>query len=290
MDVKIRQADVVRLDVGRVSVGEISLGEISIGELRLSDARVAIHSGHALLRDVHVTMHLDFTVDWSVGIDLGIADFSDSGTDSLGSVTIPFDLDDWEIPGLRNINLDISQLTAPNLRVSADPIPNLRLTGLAAEGVRVSEATLPSAGFTLGGVGLTSVAVDDVTLPAATVKTASVGHVGGAPLTVPSLRLRGLNLPAAAVNDIRSDSLDIPLQRRERMRVGGLDLGFLSLKLFVRPSAGTRVARMDMTDVRSQVSAGIIDVSNVRVPFDVHNLTLADLGIHSIDVPSIELT
>jgi hypothetical protein len=47
---------------------------------------------------------------------------------------------------------------------------------------------------------------------------------------------------------------------------------------------------MDMTDVRSQVSAGTIDVSNVRVPFDVHNLTLADLGIHTIDVPSIELT
>ncbi len=287
MEVKVPQAGVARFDVGRVAVGQVSLGDLTVGQLSLSDAHVVLRSGQVLLKDVRVTMRLEFTVDWSVGIDLGVTDFSESGTNSLGSVTIPFDLDDWEIPGLRNINLDLSGLRAADLRATAEPVANLELRNLVAQDVRASQVTLPSAGFTLSGLGLTSVEVDDVGVPAASVAAASVRQVTGAPVRIPGLRLRGLSLPSASVNDIRSDALDIPLRRRERMEVGGLDLGFLSLTLFVRPSAGTRVAQMRMTGVTTRLSAGTIDLANVTVPFALHDLTLADLGIQTIDVPSI---
>ena len=225
-----------------------------------------------------------------VSVDLGIAEFSDSGTNSLGSITIPFDLDDWEIPGLRDIVVDVPVLTGANVRTTAEPIANLQLRRLVAEKAQISDVAAPSAAFSLDGLALTSLAVEDVTLPAVSAGAVGLASLTADPLTLPRLRLRGLTLPGASVDDITSGAVNVPLQRRERMQVGRLNLGFLQITLFVRPSAATRIARMRLTNVRSSLSAGAIDFASVTVPLAVHNITMADLGISAIDVPSISLT
>jgi hypothetical protein len=130
-----------------------------------------------------------------------------------------------------------------------------------------------------------------VAVPAAHVGGTTVGRVRGTPLTLPHLRLRDLTLPGAAAGDIRSGPLDVPLQRRERMRLSpALNLGFLRLTPFVRPSAGTHVTQMHLTGVQASVAARAVELGNVTIPYELHNLTLADIGVHTIDVPTITVT
>jgi hypothetical protein len=286
MDARVPEAVVARVDVGRIDVGQVSLGDIVVGTLRVDNAQVNIRSGQVLLRDVVVSMRLEITLDWFVDVVL----FSDSGTQELDIVTIDFALGDWEIPGLGNIDLDIAALTGSDVHTSADPIPGLQVNGLAAETVRATDVVLPTAGFTLAGLGLASLTVADVSVPAARVGGATVEQVRGTPLSLPSLRLRGLALPSAAAGDIRSGALDIPLQRRERIPLGGFSLGFVGVDVFARPSAATQVSRLEMTGVRASLSADLVELGNVTVPYGLHNLTLADLGVHTIDIPTITVT
>jgi hypothetical protein len=283
MEAQVQDAVIARVDVGRIDVGRVSLGDIVVGQLRVDDARVAIRSGQALLRDVEVTMRLEISVDWFVDVEL----FSDSGTEELDVVTIPFALGDFEIPGLRDIDLDIATLTGSNVQTRVDPISDLRIDGLAAEDVRATGVVLPTEGFTLAGLDLTSLTVADVDVPAAAVDRVTVGRVSGDPVTLPSLRLRGLALPSAAAGDIRSGAVDIPLQRRERIPLGGFSLGFVGIDVFARPAVGTQVSQMHLTGVQASVAAGVAELGNVTVPYTVHNLTLADLGVHTIDIPTI---
>jgi|1185.fasta_scaffold46033_3 hypothetical protein len=286
MDARVPDAVIARVEVGRIAVGQVSLGDIVVGRLRLDNARVNVRSGQALLRDLVVTVRLEITLDWFINLLL----FDDSGTEELDVVTIPFALGDWEVPGLRDINLDIAALTGNNVRTSADPIGNLQVNGLAADNVRATDIVLPTAGFALAGLGLTSVSVTDVGVPAARVGGATVGQVSGAPLTLPNLRLRGLTLPSAAAGDIRTGPLDLPVRRRERIPLGGFSLGFVGVDVFARPGAGTRASQMLLTGVQASASAGLVELQNVTVPFGLHNLTLADVGIHTIDIPTITVT
>lgn len=291
MEAQVQAAVVARVDVGRIAVGDVSLGDLVVGQLRVDDASVAVRSGQALLRDVEVTMRLEFSIDWWVGIDLWFDEFSDSGTARFAPLTIPLALGDWEVPGLRNIDLDIAVLTGSNVQTRADPITGLQVNGLAAEDVRATDVVLPTPGFDLAGLALTSLTVADVGVPAARVGAATVGHVRGTPLTLPGLRLRDLSLPSAAAGDIRSGVLDVPLQRRERMELSpALNLGFLRLTPFVRPSAGTHIAQMHLTGVQASMAARRVELGNVTIPYELHNLTLADIGVHTIDVPTITVT
>lgn len=286
MDARVPEAVVAQVDIGRIDVGQVSLGDIVVGNLRVDDARVNIRSGQALLRNVVVTMQLELSLDWFIDLLL----FDDSGTEELDIVTIPFALGDWEIPGLRNIDLDITSLTGSDVRAGADPISGLQVNGLVAENVLATDVVLPTAGFTLAGLNLSSLTVADVSVPAARVGGASVAAVRGTPLSLPSLRLRGLSLPAAAAGDIRSGALDIPLQRRERIPLGGFSLGFVGVEVFARPAAATRVSQMELTGVQASAAAALVELGNVTVPYEMHNLTLADLGVRTIDVPTITVT
>jgi hypothetical protein len=286
MDARVPEAVVARVDVGRIDVGQVSLGDIVVGQLRVDNTRVNIRSGQVLLRDVVVTVGLEIILEWWV--DYFFDD--ESGTQELEIRTVAIPLGDWEIPGLQDINLDIAALTGSNVQTSADPISNLQVNGLAAEDVRATGVVLPTAGFMLTGLDLTSLTLADVDVPAARVGGATVGRVRGTPLTLPSLRLRGLTLPSAAAGDIRSGALDIPLQREQRIYLGGIDLEIAGVDVFARPTAGTQVSRMELTGVQASLSAGMVELGNVTVPYEVHNLTLADLGVHTIDVPTITVT
>jgi hypothetical protein len=288
MDARVPEAVVARVDVGRIDVGQVSLGDIVVGQLRVDDARVNIRSGQALLRDLQVSVGLEFTFEWFVDIELfEVEVFSDSGTDSLGVATIFFELGDFEVPGLNDIDLDIASLTGSDVRTQADPIAGLQLAGLVAEDVRATGVVLPTAGFTLAGLDLASLTVADVDLPAAGVAGATVGRVRGTPLTLPSLRLRGLELPGAAAGDIRSGALDIPVQRQDAFELAPFSLGFFGITLSVRPTASMRASELLLTGIRAALNADLIELGSVRVPFEVHNLTLADVGLHTIDVPTI---
>lgn len=288
MKATVPQATVAQARVARVDVGRVTIGTITVGQLQVTNAKLGISAGQAQLHNVTVTIELDFKLKWRIGIDgPGPLDLNESGTNSLGGVDIPFALGDAEILALRNINLNIADLTAAQVKTNADPVSGIRLTGLAAEGVHASDVTVPSAGFEVPGLGLTALQLNAVDVPAATVGSAAVARLRGDPLSLPALRLTGLHLPAASAGDITSGALDIPVRRRDPIELPGLDIGFFAASLIIDSGARMHVDSMLMTGVRAGADVDAIVLRNVTLPFEAADITLSDLGIDTIDVPTI---
>jgi hypothetical protein len=282
-----------RATVARIAIGQLTLGRISVGELIATDLGVGVHSGRAELRDVHITVTLTFRLVWSLHVpmpwwvpDITIAE----STADLGSAVVPFPFGDAEIPGLQDINLLIPELRAGGIVTDADSVLGLELTQVQAEGVRAFDVNLPTAGFQLAGLALTAANVNDVSVPAATVRGATIRSVQGAPVRVPTLRLRGLNLPAAAANDVGSGPLDLTINRAEPFEIPPDPLslgGVLKVQLRVDASARTRVAQMRLSGVTASAGARTIELRNVTVPYGAVEVTLSDLGLDVLEIPLV---
>lgn len=289
MKLTVPSARIGAARIAQADIGQLSIGTISVGQLNIADARVGITAGRASLRNMSVTVDLDFVLEWRIGIDgPGPLDIEESDTSNLGGITFDFTVGDVEIPGLRNINLDIGALTASNLQVEAAPVTNVRLRSLVADGIQATALVVPTAGFQLTTLGLASLDLADLGVPAAAVQSASVQRVRGEPITIPALSLRGLVLPSAASNDISSDALNIPFQQ-ERSVLPALDVGFFRAELRVEATATSHVERMLMTGVRANARVESVELRNVTLPYDATNITLADIGLDTIEVPSIGL-
>jgi hypothetical protein len=249
-----------------------------------------VHSGRAELRDVHVTVTLRLKLVWSIHVplpwpfdDITIAE----STTPLGSVSLPFPFGNAEINELRDINLLIPELLASGIVTDADPMSGLELAEVRADGIQVFDVNLPTAGFTLAGLALTAANVNNVSVPATTVHGVTIRSVQGPPVRVPSLRLSGLNLPAAAANDVASGPFALPLRRADPFETPRLDLGVLKVKLQVDASAFTRVAQMSLSGVTASASAQMIELRNVTVPYGAVDVTLSDLGLDVLEIPLV---
>lgn len=293
MQTTIPEVTAARADVARIAIGQLRVGPIDVGRLVVTNARFGVHAGQAQLRDVHLTMSLDFRLVWSIVIPLPWP-FDDitivERTTPLGTLAIPFPFGDATVPGLQDITLDIPQLVANDVTTAVDPLTGLQLTDVAAQGFRAFDIALPTAGFGLAGLGLTGVKVNQVDVPGVSVSGASVRQVDGAPVAVPAVRLRGLALPAASANDIASGPLDLTVDRDDPFSIppgGSLNLGILRVGLRVFASARMEVARMQLSNVQASASAETIELQDVTVPYGAVEVTLSDLGISTIDVPLI---
>jgi hypothetical protein len=271
----------------RLTIGQVVVGPITVGQLVLRNAALGISAGQAQLQGVVITVRLRFDLEWHVHIGLPwpFDDIDIGDTTFLGTISIPFAFGNAAIPNLQNINLNIAQLTGSNIATQADPIANVKLDGLRAEDIRASGITAPVQGFTLSGMSLGSLAVQGIGVPAASVTSATVGRVHGQPASLPLLVLKGLSLPAAAANDISSGALDIPITR-DAITLGA-DLGLLRIGLKVTPSANMHVDRMLMSGVQARASVGTIELRNVTLPYNALNITLADMGIETLEIPTI---
>jgi hypothetical protein len=288
MRATVPDVGIERASVARVDIGQVAIGPMAVGQLVIRDAAVGIAAGRAEMRDVRLTLTLRFEVFWEVHIDLpwpfDDIDVGDRG--ALGSMSIRFPARDAAIPGLRDIRLHIGQMTGRDVRVAADPISGLQLTAVTAEALRAADASAPVTGFTLSGLGLSSFALAGVGIPAAAVRSLVVRRATGAPITLPGLTLRGLSLPAAASNDISSAGLDIPFTTTAE-RLGPIDFGLLRVGVDVTPSARAQVGRLELSGVRASATVGAVEVRDVTLPYEALGLTLSDIGIETIDIPTI---
>jgi hypothetical protein len=76
-----------------------------------------------------------------------------------------------------------------------------------------------------------------------------------------------------------------------QVQLGDLVVGQLRIDARVAERSGQALLRDLQVSVglecRASLSADLIELGSARVPFEVHNLTLADVGLHIIDVPTI---
>ena len=138
-------------------------------------------------------------------------------------------------------------------------------------------------------IRLNSIQGDNITVPAAGVREATVGHLTGNPLNVGEFSLNSLTLGSATVPLIRNTSpFDVPanLESRRLPPDAPFDLGLLEFSLIITPSATAHIPYLEIDNSNATATTGRIVARNVTLPFDVLNLTLSQIGINTIGIPS----
>ncbi len=137
------------------------------------------------------------------------------------------------------------------------------------------------------GLTLDSVEGEALAVPAASLDSATVEHVHADPLRLAQVGLSALSLPSAQSPTIANTaSVVIPLALGALPPIPIIDLGFLSVDLILTPHVETTVQHLDISTVTANATVGQIELDNVTVPFDVFNLTLSQVGINTVAIPT----
>ena len=290
MITKVPQLSVKQAGLRSVAVGQVAIGPISVGNLVLTNADFSMSAAQGVLHNMSVTVTLHITVEWHIHIGLpdGIPDIDIGDTYDLGTFSFSMAVGDVVIPGLHNLQFHIPSLTAQDFSVSASPV-GLQVSNLSAEPIHATDVELPSQGFTIAGLTLTSLAGNGIGVPAAKVAQATVGHLHGDPVKIPTFTLGGLHMPAAQIPVISSSTpLDIPANLQGPSP--GFDAGILQVAIHITPSVLSHIDHLEITGANASATAAQIVLHDVTLPYDVLNLTLSQVGVDTIDVPAFTVS
>jgi hypothetical protein len=186
--------------------------------------------------------------------------------------------------------VNIPTLTAQNASGQADPL-SLSVSNATADQIRASNTVLPTAGFTVAGLSVTSIEGEQIDVPAVGIDSATVAHLHGDPIVIPNFTLRNLTLPAAQSPSITNTApLVMPLALGPLRPAPGIDIGILSVALLITPIVTTHVGHLEITSVTASATVGQISLRDVTLPYDVLNLRLSQLGINSVAIPSFAVS
>lgn len=289
MKVAVPQTRIAKVTVQQVDIGQLSAGPLSIQKLVLDTVHVGMSTGTARLRNLRVTVSLRMTLDWEVSIDIPfVGHFGWSDTIDFGTQSATVPLGNVTVPGLQSLSLDLGTVSVSNVDAVIGAIHNLRLGGLIVEQVQANNVLLPTPGFQLTGLGLSSAELDGVSVPAASSTDSTVQHIHGQALPLGTVTIPGIALPQASVGDISSQAMDVNATSNPFAFVA--DAGILKVTLNLTPGARMQTDELRLTAVRAATSVGSVELQNVVLPYEVLDVTLSQLGIDTIEVPKIEVS
>ncbi|MGF1563072.1 MAG: hypothetical protein ACFB3T_12940 [Geminicoccaceae bacterium] len=270
--------------VGNVSIGAIRLENTAVDHVDITNVDTVFSTGHIALSDARAIVEIRLSVRW--WYDFWFA--SDSGTVSLGSFDFPFDLGDVDIPNLTNIALNVPSAELSDVIAAVHPIENLNLGGASFADLQAANTVLPSAGFGLSGLSLGDVRLRDVDVPAAHSGAIRVGSfTPNAPLIFPSLRVDGLELPAATAPTLRSEGLIHVPQATASQRVVPFSLGVIGFDFRMQPVMDLFIEELVIENLSAQATIGRIDVRDVSVSVTLDDLALDDVTLNRIRVDQV---
>jgi hypothetical protein len=291
LQVTVPALDVQQANLQGIDIGQVAIGPITVGDLVLNNMDFSMSAAQAVLQSVGVTIRIHITVDWHVHVGLpdGIPDIDFGDTVDLGTLTFgPINIGDVVIPGLNNVHLHIPTFTAQNMALTANPV-GLKATNTTAEHIHAANLALPSAGFTIAGLALSSIQGNTISVPAARLGSATIGHLSGDPIQVPAFTGNNLSLPAAQIPQVSSSApLDVPANL-STMSVG-FDAGIVSVHINLTPSAVMSVNHLEITNASASATVGQVVLHNITLPYDVLNLTLSQIGINTVAVPAFNVS
>jgi hypothetical protein len=291
LQVKVPALNVQQASLQSIDLGSVTIGPVTVGDLVLSNTDVNMAATKLVLQSVSVSMSIHFLLDWNIHIGMPdwIPDINIGDTYDLGYLNIPaFNIGDVTVPGVTNIHLHIPTVVAQNMSLRADPL-SVHAGAAAADQIHVANAALPAGGFTIAGLTLNSVQGSAVSVPDATLDSASIGHLHGSPISIPTFSANTLSLPSAQIPTVTSTApLDIPANLSEYLI--GFDAGILRVMLHVIPSARMHVEQLDISDASASATVGQIVLHNVTLPYDVLNLTLSQIGINTVGIPAFNVS
>jgi hypothetical protein len=291
LQVTVPALDVQQAKLQTIDIGQVAIGPITVGDLVLNNADVSMSAAQAVLQSVGVTIHIHVTVDWNIHIGLpdGIPDINIGDTYDLGTLSFgPINIGDVVIPGISDIHLHIPSMTAQNMSVSANPL-GLTAHNATADQIHATGLALPTAGFSIAGLALSSIQGNTISVPAAKLDQTTIGHLHGDAIQVPAFTGSNLNLPAAQIPQLSSSApLDVPANL-STLTVG-FDAGILVVHINLTPSALMSVNHLEITNANASATVQQIVLHNVTLPYDVLNLTLSQIGINTVAIPALNVS
>jgi hypothetical protein len=283
----VAQAAIQSFGVNSIGVGQVAIGPIQIGQLVITDFELNTAADGAFLRNLVVSVTYNMKLDWKLHIELPGKTFDDSGTEDLDSPEFIVGFGDVRVPGFENLKIDIASLTADNVAATADPVSNIQLGAATADQIQASNLKLPTAGFTIAGLGIGGLNIGGVGVPAATLDSVTIGKVHGGAFPLGQMAISNLGLPSASVPDIVSQGVDVT--GTPKPKAFHLDLGCLDLTLRVNPVAEAKIDQVTIRNVHASTSVGKIELHNVVAPYELLNLTLNQVALNTISVPTVAI-
>jgi hypothetical protein len=287
MQTTIAEADIQRSGVNTVNVGSVGIGPITIGQLVLTDFELNTAADGAFLRNFVVTVTYTMKLDWHLHIDLPGHPIDDSGTEDLDSPTFIVGFGDIRVPGIENLKIAIDSLALDNPAATINPVSNIQLGAAVAEQIQAKNLRLPTAGFSLSGLGIGGLNLGGFGVPAATLDSVTIAKVHGDATPFGQMALNNLALPSVTIPDIVGQGVDSVATPKPK--AFHLDLGCLDLTLRVNPTAEAHIDQLVIRNVKANLSIGKIELHNIVAPYELLNLTLAQVGIETISVPSVAI-
>ncbi len=304
MLITISEADIQRAGINAISVGQIGIGPIQIGQLIVTDLALNLATAGAQLRNFRVTITLVITLDLHMQLDLsalagvpGLPHIDQSHTVNFvepdgGNPDITVNFGNVSVPGLQNFKIDVASLTADNIAASANPVTNLQLGAATAEQIHARNLKLPVQGFSIAGAAIGSLQANGIGVPAASLDGVTIDRVHGDAFPLGQLILTNLALPNASVADIVSESVDVtatPVGKVLHQNLGVPNMN-VDLTLTITPTVQAQVDQLLIGNTTASTSVGRIEMHNVVAPYEFLNLTLSQIGIDSIQIPTFAIS
>jgi hypothetical protein len=283
----VPQADIQRTGINSISVGQVGIGPIQIGQLVISNLELNTAAAGAELRNFRVNITHQMTLDWRLHIEIPGHVVDESGSEDLGTPTFACNFGNVNVPGLENLRITIANLTADNVAATINAITNLQLGSAVAEQIRARNLTLPSQGFSIAGLNIGALRVGGFGAPAAGLDSLTIGRLHGDAFPMGDTVLSNLALPSASVSDITSQS--VAAVATPFPKAYHLDLGCLDLTLKIKPRAEATIDQLAIHGLTASTNIGSIELHNVVAPYELLNLTLSQVGIETIQVPTVAI-
>jgi hypothetical protein len=285
MLITVPQSSIQSTGINTVNVGQIGIGPITIGQLVLTDLELNTAADGAFLKNLVVTVTYTMSLDWHLHIDLPGKSIDQSGTEDLDSPQFIVGLGDVQIPGLQNIKIAIDSLSLDQVAATSNPVTNVQLGSAVAQQIEAKNLVVPAHGFTLVGLSIGGLNVGGFGTPAASLDSLSIGRVHGEATPFGHMALSNLALPSAAIADIVGQGVDTV--GTPKPKAFHLDLGCLDLTLKVNPQAEAHIDQVVIQNIKASTAIGKLELNNIVAPYELLNLTLSQVGIDTITVPTI---
>jgi hypothetical protein len=270
-----------------LTVDRIELGQATVDRLVLQGLSASIHAGTTRLEDVRFLLELRLSVDW--WYDFGWLG-SDSGTQSLGSMSFGLPLGNVLVPSLQDINLSVPSAVVHDVEAEIRPITGVDLGGARFRNLRIDDTTLPSAGFEVSGLQLGALTLSHVGFPASTSRRLTLGDfMPNRPLTLPGAEVRGIEIPAAQIPVVRSQgSVDIENAQATRRGVS-LSFGIFGFTFWVRPVFDIHIGALTLNDVSAAAAIERLGIEGITTPVTIRGVTLGELQLEQLTINQISL-
>jgi hypothetical protein len=282
----IPQTTIARAGVQSINVGQVGIGPIHIGQLQISNLHMGMSAGQVQMRNFRVTIRIGLSLDWHVGVHIPFdGEVGGGGTINLGSPSITVPLGNVSVPGLQNFSVDIASLNTANVNATANPITNIQLGTAIAEQIQARNVVVPAHDFTIAGLSLGAMNASGIGVPSASTEQVTIARVHGEALPLGGLAMTNIQLPSATAGDIQSGAVDV--SGTSSPYLFSADAGILRVTLRVTPSARGQLDQLRISGVNSSASIGRIQLTDVVAPYEMLNVTLGQIGIDTIDVPTL---